>query len=533
MAETTMNYLWQCVEYWAARKPDGEALVFDGQRVTWAELAGRVDRTAKALLELDVYKGDVVVCVAPGRPEFLYTYLAANKIGAIWLGVSPKFSPDELGYVIGHARPTVVATVAKDNGKDVLSHVLRFEYEYASINEVLVIGSESEPAPGFEGFTSGPRNELDGDLAARAAGLHPDEEALLMYTSGSTGTPKGVLQTHRAILASAQTEAAHCDWTPETRTLLHLPINHVAADVELAATALCAGATIVLMEHYDPDRTLELIGRERITLLGQLPVMFLKEMAAAGFENTDWSSLRTLVWGGSAAPPRMMEVFGPIAQRHGIRMLTGYGSTELCGFVTYSAPDDDMDLLAHTAGRVVPPFEIQVVDEQRRPLPLGEIGEIACRGPVVMRGYLNNPAASREVMDNEGWFYTRDMGWLDEHGYLRIAGRSSEMFKSGGENIFPREVEKVLESHPRVLYAAVIGVPDELYDEVGHAVIMLKPGKGVDDEALRAYCREHLVNFKVPKRFEVRTEMPLLPNGKVDRRTLRENYRPEPRHENQ
>ncbi len=527
MAIEHMNYLWQLVEHWAAQKPESEALVFEEQRISWAQFAERIDRTAKALLELGVYRGDVVACIATGRPEFLYTYLAAHKIGAIWLGVSPKYSPDELAYVVGHCRPAVVVTLASDGGKDLLSHVLRFEYEFGSISEVLVLGETSDVALGFDEFVNRPRGELEEELEERIALLGANDEALLMYTSGSTGRPKGVLQTHRAILTSARTEAMHLDWTEDARTLMHLPTNHVAADVELAAAALYAGATMVLMDHFDPERALELIGRERITMLGQLPVMYLREMAAVDFAKADWSSVRTMVWGGSAAPPRMMEAFGPIAERHGIRMQTGYGSTELCGFVTYSGPDDGLDLLMHTVGRVAPPFEVKVVDEARRELPPGEVGEIAFRGPVVMRGYLNDPVGSREVLDAEGWYYTRDMGSLDANGYLRIAGRSSEMFKSGGENIFPREVEQVLESHPGVLYAAVIGVPDELYDEIGHAVVMPKPGRTLDPDELGKYCHAHLANFKVPKRFEMREEMPLLPNGKVDRRALLETCRPD------
>jgi len=232
--------------------------------------------------------------------------------------------------------------------------------------------------------------------------------------------------------------------------------------------------------------------------------------------------VKCFIWGGAGVPQLVLDVLKPIAAKSGAKMHTGYGSTELCGFVTYTLGDENDEQLSKSVGKIVPPFELKIVDENRKELPQGEIGELAVRGPSVMKGYLNNPKVTRDVLDSDGWYYTSDLGRIDADGYIYLSGRSSEMYKTGGENVFPREIEEVLESHPAVLFAAVIGVKDELYDEVGHSVVMLKPGKEVTEEELRRYCKEHLTNFKVPKRFTIQDQLPLLPNGKVNKMALRQ-----------
>ena len=202
-------------------------------------------------------------------------------------------------------------------------------------------------------------------------------------------------------------------------------------------------------------------------------------------------------------------------------MLTGYGSTETCGFVTYTEKGDGVERLLKSAGKIAPPFELKIVDEGRAELPDGQVGEIAVRGDFLMKGYFNNPEATAAVIDEQGWYYTSDLAAKDADGYIYIAGRRSEMYKSGGENVYPREIEDLIETHPAVLFAAVIGVPDEIYQEVGWAYAMLKPGQQASEEALRQLCKEKLANFKVPKRFYVRPLLPMLPSGKVDKMALK------------
>jgi len=516
-----MTLLWHYVDRWAALKPDSEALVFGDTRLTWAQFKEQVDRTAKSFLELGVQKGDRIALVSMGRPEFLITFLAASKVGAIWLGLSPKFTVDELRYQLGHAQPSVLLTLREYMGIDLVACGLTFRQEFPSINAVMVIGKGIEGAIEYQDFVDRPRPELDALLAQRSAEVRAENETLLMYTSGSTGRPKGVLQTHGSIVSNIANEVQYFDWNEATRALLHFPINHVAADVEIGFASVYAGATIVFMDRFDPAGSLEVIERERITAIGQVPVMYLMQFQAPKFPEMDWSHVKTFIWGGSAAPSLLLDVLTAVARDNNARLITGYGSTELCGFVTYTLPEDEGERLAKSAGKMVPPCEMRIVDENRADVPCGEVGEIAIRGPVVMKGYLNDPVATAAVLDEAGWYYTGDLGRVDEAGYLFIAGRRTEMFKSGGENVFPREVEEMLEKHPAVLFAAVIGVPDPFYTEIGRAFIMVKPGQAVTEEELRSYCKSHLANFKVPKAFDIRPQLPLLANGKVNKPALK------------
>lgn len=521
MIERDIKLLWQAVDHWAAVKPDAEALVFGERRLTWREFKESVDKAARAFVQAGIEPGDRVAMVAMGCPEFIISFMAASKAGAIWLGMSPKFTVDELRYQLGDCQPRMLITLRSYMGVDLVEMGMTFREEFPGIQHVLVIGEGYEGTDEFDAFVNNHAEVTGDEMDARLARVTPDADALLMYTSGSTGRPKGVLHTHQTILDNVAVQTKYFDFGEDTRALLHFPINHVAADVEIGYATVYAGGTLVFMDAFDPQASLEVIERERITVVGQVPVMFLMQFQAPKFTEMDWRHVRAFVWGGSGAPQIMLHVLGHIAEQTGARLITGYGSTELCGFVTYSMPDDDMELLMKGAGRIVPPFEMRIVDEQRQPLPHGEIGEIAIRASCVMRGYLNNPEATAAVIDDEGWYYSSDLGWVNDAGDLFITGRRSEMFKTGGENVFPREIEDVLEQHPAVLFAAVIGVPDELYSEVGHAFIMLKPGQETAEEELRAHCKSKLANFKVPKRFDIRPALPLLPNGKVNKVALK------------
>ena len=519
-SDSELRLLWQAVDYWARLKPDAEAMVFETQRLTWTQFRDEVDLTAKAFLELGVQRGDRIAMVAMARPEFLTSFMAASKVGAIWLGLSPKFTAEELRYLLSHSQPTVLIALQQYMGINLIETGVTFEQEFPGIQEVLVI---ERTTPGFEDyheFVRRPRPELDAELEARAAAVQPQDEALLLYTSGSTGQPKGVLHTHQSIITSVRVQTQYFEFGE--RSLLHFPITHVAADVELGYASIYGGLTQILQDRFDPVLSLEAIERERVTVVGQVPVMYLLQAQTPKFASMDWSSVDAFVWGGTSASDELLLLLQQLARPKGARLMTGYGSTELCGFVTFSMPEDNLDLLKRSAGKIVAPYEMKIVDEQRRQVPNGTIGELAVRGPVLMRGYLNNPVATNEVIDDEGWYYTSDLGSMDDQGYLFIAGRRSEMFKTGGENVFPREVENVLESHPSVLFAAVLGMPDALYDEVGHAYIMLKPGHEATPEELQGFCKAHLTNFKVPKVFELRPSLPLLPNGKVNKVTLRQ-----------
>jgi acyl-CoA synthetase (AMP-forming)/AMP-acid ligase II len=407
-------------------------------------------------------------------------------------------------------------------GDDLSDIVDAIRREFECIKKVLIIGEAFAGTEDFVEFTGKTRPELDEALNKRAAEVGPDDEALLMYTSGSTGKPKGVVHTHRSIMSNIEVQNNKFGMRGDTRILLHFPINHAVSDTELGYGGIMGGCTLVLMDKFEPAAVLEMIGRERLTGFGQLPVMYLMTFKEPTFFETDMSNIETFIWAGAAAPKIMIDVLTNICESTGAKMITGYGSTETAGFITYSKDGDDLETLSNSAGKIADQFELKIVDADRNEVPDGQVGEIAVRGPFLMKGYYKNPEATATVVDEDGWFYTSDLASKDERGYIYIAGRSSEMYKTGGENVFPREVEELIETHPSVLFAAVIGVPDEIYQEAGWAYVMTMPEQTVSEEELRQLCKDKLANFKVPKRFFVRPLLPLLASGKVNKVALKQ-----------
>jgi len=522
MSWKNLDLTWHYVEKWADKSPGAEALVFEETRLTWADFKKRVDLTAKAFLDAGVKKGDRVALLSMARTEFQVTYMAANKVGAVWMGLNPKLTLDEIRYQVNDAKPSVLIAVRDFMGTDLAPSITALMNECPFINKTLIVGSPLDGTEQFEEYAGKDRAHLDAALDERASSVKGADSALLMYTSGSTGKPKGVVHTHTSIIENIKVEVVKFYFHEGGRALLHFPINHVAADVEIGFGAILAGACIVCMDRFDPAATLAMVQKEKLQVIGQVPVMFLLEMMQPSWGQTDWSGIELFAWAGAAAPRPMLEALSGIAKKTGANLITGYGSTEVCGFVTYTEKGDDDETLLTTAGKIAPPFELKIVDDERRELPDGQVGEIAVRGAFMFKEYLNNPAATAEVLDRDGWYYTSDLAFRDAKGYIHITGRKSEMFKTGGENVYPREVEDVIESHDAVIFAAVMGVPDDVYQEVGWAFVMLTPGKTATEDEIRDFCKTKLANYKVPKKYFVRPLLPLLASGKVNKLALRD-----------
>ena len=525
MTWKALDLTWHYVEKWASEHPDKEALVFGDERLSWIDFKNRMDLIAKAYLDIGVRKGDRIAFLAMARNEFLTTYMAAGKVGAVWLGLNPKFTLDELRYQLNDSRPVVLITLRDFMNNDLSENTRTLMRECPFVKKVLVMGEPFHGAENLNDFVSIQRPELDESLNKRSAEITKEDPALLMYTSGSTGKPKGVLHTHYSIVENIKVEVDKFHFHENTRGLLHFPINHVAADVEIGFGCLMSGGCLILMDSFDPVSSIKMVEKERVTMLGQVPVMFLLQMKQPDFMTADLSSVEYFIWAGAAAPKLMIDVLSAVIQKTGAGLLTGYGSTEVCGFVTYTEAGDDIDTLTKTAGKIAAPFALKIVDDEHHELPDGEVGEIAVKGPFLFKEYLNMPEETAKAVDKDGWYFTNDLAFKDDRGYIHITGRKSEMFKTGGENVFPREVEEVLESHQSVLFAAVIGVPDEVFQEVGWAFIMLQPGKGVTEDELRTLCNAKLANYKVPKRFFIRPVLPLLPSGKVNKVELKKEIK--------
>ena len=514
--------VWHLLRDWAEKSPDREALVYLDRRISFGEFHERTRRVAQRLLDLGVRRGDRVAMLSPARDEYMYVYLATGMVGGIWFGLNPRYTLSELRYMVEDARPRVAVIVQEHQGRDFTPDFQALEASCPFLEKILVIG---EPWGGRSasfhhevfGKQTGPLEPLE----ARMEEVRPDDGALIVYTSGTTGKPKGALLSHRNIVRNVEAEIRRFYMDAGTTALVHFPINHVACSTEISIGALMAGARLILMDRFDPAATLETVARERVTLLGQIPAMFLLEFALPDYDAYDLSSVDYFIWAGAAAPASMVERLGATDATR----ITGYGLTETGGFVTYTRPGDSREDLVRTAGAVEPPFELELVDTARRPVAPSEVGEIAIRGECVMKGYWDRPKETAEVLDEDGWLYTGDLATQDDRGYITLVGRSKEMFKSGGYNIYPREIEAVIEKHPGVALVTVIPVPHPIFQEVGKAFVMPRPGQAVSPEDLDALCREHLANYKVPKYFEIRPILPMLPSGKIDRLGLIEEAR--------
>jgi acyl-CoA synthetase (AMP-forming)/AMP-acid ligase II len=518
--------LWHYLEKWAAERPEKEALVFGEKRITYKEFYDTTVRTAKLLLHLGVKKGDRIFTLSAARDEWLYHYMAAGMVGAIWYGLNPRYTKDEFLYQVGDAKPSIGFVVRWYDllQRDYKDDMLALREAAPDLKHMVVIGEAWEGALSWDEEIKKDRPELDAELKKRMAEVAGDEPTLIIYTSGTTGKPKGALLTHRNIIAAIEVETKHflVNHKPgEGRFLLHFPINHVAGAVEIAFAGIYGGLTLVLMDRFDPVATMATVAKEKITLLGQVPAMFLLEFKLPDYDSYDLSSIRNYLWAGSAAPEGMVKRLAAT----GATLITGYGQTENAGFITYSKPGDPIDDLVKTVGKCDDAFQIKLMDNDGKEVPMGEVGEIWMKGDLVMKGYWNRPEATAETIVKGGWLRSGDLATIDERGYITVVGRTKEMFKSGGYNVYPREIEAVIERHPNVAFVTIVPIPDETWQEVGKAFIMPVPGTEIKEEELRELCKKHLANYKVPKEFEVRPFLPLLPTGKINRLALVEEER--------
>ena len=375
-----------------------------------------------------------------------------------------------------------------------------------------------QPGPiGVSGWLTVSRE--DRPRAHARAIVSPEDPALLVYTSGKTAQPKGALVSHRGLAWTYWLQARR--WGVERlRMLCNGPINHLGGLGELCGTALASGGTCVFMERFDPGAQLRLMERERISGVLGIPTTYQLLAADPAFNRTDLSSLRRLTWAGAAMPRAVIEAW---RDRTAAALEVQYGSTETTLTVTYA----DIGQLAESIGRPDPEIQLRLADDHGRPVANGRSGEIQVRHPGVFAGYLGRPEATREVFTEDGFLRTGDIAVRQDDGTLRLVGRRSDMYKSGGSNVYPREIELCLERHPDVAIAAVVSVPDPLYSEVGHAFVVPVAARSLDPTDLAYWCSQRLADYKRPKRIVVADELPMLENAKVDRRLLAAHARAE------
>ncbi|MFZ5615720.1 MAG: class I adenylate-forming enzyme family protein [Pseudomonadota bacterium] len=506
------------VAWHARRTPQTEAMVLGQTRVDYAAFHTATERLAKALIAAGVSRGDRVATLCPPSPDYFIAFLAAASIGAIWVGLNPRYRLNELSYVVSDSGPAILLARTKIDDRDYSPDLSALMAQSGSIRELILLdadnGSGLPCASSYSAFLAGGASVSDERLAEVRAGCGGTDPCMIVYTSGSTGRPKGALLHHRGIVEFSLRQNRIWPVFP-LRTLNYFPINHVGCVVDISTPTLLAGGTIVFMERFGPEASLDLMEKERITLWGSVPSVFQLQLAERRIETVDLSAVQLIIWEGAAMPREMIDRL----LAYGRPLASNYGMTESCGAITVVAPTRDVAVLEATVGWPFEDVEVRIVDAEGRPAPADETGEIEARSPFNMLGYWRRPEETARILSVDGWLRTGDLGRRNPDGGYSIVGRAKEMYKSGGYNVYPREVEGVIERHPSVDLAAVVSVDDPVWQEVGVAYLLLRaPASEVEVER---HCRENLANYKIPKKFVILDAMPLLPIGKVDKVALK------------
>jgi long-chain acyl-CoA synthetase len=488
--------------------PDRVAVIYRDQPITYGELAIKVNRLASALRTRGIAKGDSVAVLLPNCPEFTITYFAVSALGAICVPANPQFKPAELAHIWCDSAVKMVFTIPP-----LIPVAQAALAEIGSTAGIITVRERDETPSGF--------TTID-ELIAAGDNAPPDTSAVVdtdpavcIYTSGTTGRPKGALLSHRNLIANCEQISRALDFHDTDNFLCVLPLFHSFAATVCQNTALYCGAKSTILEQFHPARVLESVALHRVTIFAAVPAMFGALLQLPSDTPFDFSSIRFAVSGGAPMPVAIMEAF---EKRFGVAILEGDGPTE-CSPVTCVNPPAGPHKPA-SVGLPIPGVEMKIFDENDRELPDGEVGEIVVRGENVMLGYRNQPEETAAAM-RSGWYHTGDLGRRDSDGYFFIVDRKKDMIIVGGLNVYPREIEEVLYSHPAVLDAAVLGVPDRKRGEEPVAIVALKPGHDVSALDLLRYCRERLANYKVPRRVVFRESLPRGGTGKVVKRLLR------------
>jgi len=500
----------------ATDRPDHDFLVFGDVRLTYAATNELVDRVARALMAAGVSRGDRVAMMGNPRPEFFYHFLATTSVGATWVGLNPKYTSGELDHVVGDSQSSMLFGFG---GTDPTA-IMELAARHRSINTVVLFdGPRLHKAMSWQDFLDGAERVSAEDLAARRDSIEPMDPACLVYTSGTTGRPKGALLTHRGFNLCNVIGVERKGLT-DRKVICNLPINHVGAIGDICGRTMTGGGTIFFQEKFSPADMLRLIEDERIDVMAGVPTMLQMCASHPGFEAADLSSVDLIAWGGAAMPPDLLE---NLVAKTGASVCTmGYGMTETTGGVTYSGLHDSIELLTTTVGTPDSRQPLRIWHSDQREAKAGESGEIQVKGDCTMVGYWRMPEASRDAFTEDGWLHTGDLAVMRPDGHIRIVGRMSEMFKSGGYNVYPREVELALEEHPMVDIAVVVSIADPVFQEVGVAFVM--GDAGLDPGDVRTFARARLANYKAPKEIIVLDALPMLPIGKVDKKALKADY---------
>ncbi|MBM7584130.1 fatty-acyl-CoA synthase [Bacillus pakistanensis] len=521
----------------ATEQGEREAVVYAdrGLRWTYDELNQHCRKVAKGLMALGLKKGDHIAIWATNTPEWLASQFATGKMGAVLVTVNTNYRAAELEYLLKQSDSTTIILMESYRDASYIEMLYEICPELKNskpgklkssrlpyLKNVIVLGDKKFPGTfSWDDILKMSDDITDHLLNERLNSLEPDDAINMQYTSGTTGFPKGVMLSHSNIVNNAYNIANCMRLTNKDRLCIPVPFFHCFGCVIGTLACVSVGATMVPIQEFSPLEVLQTVQDEKCTALHGVPTMFIAELNHPKFSTFDLSHLRTGVMAGSNCP---IEVMKDVIEKMGADEITiAYGQTESSPVITQTRTHDPIELRVETVGRALPSVEVKIVtpgttDE----VPFGEQGELCTRGYHVMKGYYKNDEATNFSIDSDGWLHTGDLAVMDSNGYCRITGRLKDMIIRGGENIYPREIEEFLYSHPKILDVQVLGVPDEVFGEEVVAWIILKEGQSLSTEEIRDYCKGKISRHKIPRYIEFTDSYPMTASGKIQKFKLRE-----------
>ena len=517
--------------------PQRDALIVRHQGIHWtyAEYAEQIEKLATGLLALGIEPGERVGIWAPNCYEWCVTQFATARIGAILVNVNPAYRVFELEYALNKSGCKAIITAESFKSSRYVEMLQELAPELAHCEPgrlesktlphlETVIRMGDVKTPGMLNYTD--VRELGGEtekakLAEVEAGLSPRDVINIQFTSGTTGAPKGAALTHHNILNNGNQVARGMRFSEQDRLVIPVPMYHCFGMVLGKLACISTGAAAIFPgDAFDPIQVLEAVQAERATALHGVPTMFIAELEHPEFDHFDLSTLRTGIMAGAPCPVEVMKKV--INRMNMAEVLIAYGQTECSPVNHMTLADDPIEKRVESVGHAVPHIEVKIIDEDGEIVPIGERGDICSRGYAVMEGYWGDPERTAETVDEDGWLHSGDLGVMDEEGYVQVVGRLKDMIIRGGENIYPREIEEFLFTHPKIQDAKIIGVPDEKFGEEVCAWVQLKEGETLSEEEIRAFCKKNIAYFKVPRYIRLVKEFPMTVTGKIQKFKMRE-----------
>ncbi|HZO42305.1 MAG TPA: AMP-binding protein [Methylomirabilota bacterium] len=499
----------------AASHPDRLAIVDRGRRITYGELKSRVDRVAAGFKALGIGAGDVVTIQLPNWAEFAYVFFALEQLGAVANQIGPDFRSREVDYILRFSESRAFVCPSSFKSFDYVKMIGDLRPNLPDLKAVCVLGAVPSADAGQRLVSLDALIEDAHAVPPPAAGQGANDVMRMAFTSGTTGNPKGVIHSHNTTLSTCRTLNDDMRVTPDEVFLIYLPLGLNWGYLTLVQTVM-AGARAVLLDQFSARAALELIQRERVTYIPTAPASIIAMLNDPELGRFDLTSLRVVITGGASCPIETIREFR--AQMHG-HLIELYGMLET-GFHTYTRLGDDPEAVTGTVGTVSSGLGLRLIDDSGRDVAAGAEGEIAAQGPSVHLGYHKNPTANAELFTVDGWFRTGDLGQFDAAGNVKIVGRLKEMINRGGKKFFPREIEEILYTHPKILHAAIVGVPDPRLGERNCLCVIPRPGQTLTLDEAVAFLRNDVATYKLPETLEVFDDLPFTPTGKIQRHVL-------------